>query len=182
MSENFFLWKMKMEMKNLLLVICVPSLTNGHLFAGEAIKRPGSQSPTRSKAPTPPASSSSPAHAASALAAGASPPSAAASAASVNKDIPPELIGVSVKELVKVIGESRANGNGVTPPGTPGTPRKSRSPASPQVSSRGSSPSSVRLTAQRERPSKSPVSGNKVTFSWPRFPTYKNQCNYVQNF
>merc|ERR1719430_2900005 len=47
-----------------------------------------------------------------------------------NKDIPPELQGVSVKELVKVIGASRANGNGVTPPGTPGTPRKSRS-ASP---------------------------------------------------
>ena len=44
-----------------------------------------------------------------------------------NKDIPPELQGVSVKELVKVIGASRANGNGVTPPGTPGTPRKSRS-------------------------------------------------------
>ena len=50
--------------------------------------------------------------------------------ASFNKDIPPELQGVSVKELVKVIGASRANGNGVTPPGTPGTPRKSRS-ASP---------------------------------------------------
>ena len=47
-----------------------------------------------------------------------------------NKDLPPELQGVSVKELVKVIGASRANGNGVTPPGTPGTPRKSRS-ASP---------------------------------------------------
>jgi hypothetical protein len=51
----------------------------------------------------------------------------------VNKDIPPELQGVSVKELVKVIGASRANGNGVTPPSTPGTPRKSRSisPAGP---------------------------------------------------
>lgn len=42
----------------------------------------------------------------------------------INKDIPPELQGVSVKELVKVIGESRANGNGVTPPGTPGTQRR----------------------------------------------------------
>ena len=40
--------------------------------------------------------------------------------AAFNKDIPPELQGVSVKELVKVIGASRANGNGVTPPGTPG--------------------------------------------------------------
>lgn len=96
-------------------------------FKGEAIKRPGSQSPTRSKV--------------------ASTIAGAAASAAANKDIPPELIGVSVKELVKVIGESRANGNGVTPPGTPGTPRKSRSPASPQVSSRGSSPSSVRLTA-----------------------------------
>ena len=58
-------------------------------FKGEAIKRAGSQSPTRPKV----------------------------ASASANKDIPPELIGVSVKELVKVIGESRANGNGVTPPG-----------------------------------------------------------------
>ena len=32
-----------------------------------------------------------------------------------------------LQELVKVIGASRANGNGVTPPSTPGTPRKSRS-------------------------------------------------------
>jgi len=53
-----------------------------------------------------------------------------------NKDIPPELQGVSVKELVKVIGASRANGNGVTPPGTPGTPRKSRS-ASPAPGAMG---------------------------------------------
>ena len=42
----------------------------------------------------------------------------------INKDIPPELQGVSVKELVKVIGESRANGNGVTPPGTPASQRR----------------------------------------------------------
>ena len=42
----------------------------------------------------------------------------------INKDIPPELQGVSVKELVKVIGESRANGNGITPPGTPATQRR----------------------------------------------------------
>ena len=84
-----------------------------------------------------------------------------------NKDIPPELMGVSVKELVKVIGESRANGNGVTPPGTPATPKRAASrSASPQVSSRGSSPSSVRLTtgsvlttAQRAT-SKSPLSAS----------------------
>merc|ERR1719204_2346330 len=74
------------------------------------------------------------------------------SIASYNKDIPPELQGVSVKELVKVIGASRANGNGVTPPGTPGTPRKSRSasPAAGPVQgalafsrSRSSSPISI---------------------------------------
>merc|ERR1712020_607072 len=77
------------------------------------------------------------------------PPSPATLAANmVNKDIPPELQGVSVKELVKVIGESRANGNGVTPPGTPGTARRATttsrhsSPgvASSNASSRGSSP------------------------------------------
>ena len=75
---------------------------------------------------------------------------AAATMQHVNKDIPPELQGVSVKELVKVIGESRANGNGVTPPDTPRR-QLSRS-ASPSVAtlqtagtvagSRGSSPGS----------------------------------------
>ncbi|XP_076065953.1 MYC binding protein highwire isoform X3 [Oratosquilla oratoria] len=48
------------------------------------------------------------------------------------RDVPPELQGVSVKELVKAIGESRANGNGVTPPRTP--------PATPKRLSRSSSP------------------------------------------
>lgn len=51
-------------------------------------------------------------------------------------DLPQELQGVSVRELVKAIGESRANGNGTTPPRTPPpTPRKvprSRS-SSPRV-------------------------------------------------
>ena len=86
-------------------------------FKGEAIKRAGSQSPpTQRKS--------------------GSPGAGVAAGAGVNRDIPPELIGVSVKELVKVIGESRANGNGVTPPGTPATPRRSASSrsASPQVS------------------------------------------------
>lgn len=42
--------------------------------------------------------------------------------------MPAELAGVSVKDLVKAIGESRANGNGVTPPGTrSSSPRLSRS-------------------------------------------------------
>jgi len=66
----------------------------------------------------------------------ASPADAQRKAMPFNKDIPPELQGVSVKELVKVIGASRANGNGVTPPGTPGTPRKSRS-ASPAPGAMG---------------------------------------------
>ncbi|CAN8006354.1 unnamed protein product, partial [Ixodes hexagonus] len=35
------------------------------------------------------------------------------------RSLPPELRGVSVRDLVRAIGESRANGNGVTPPGTP---------------------------------------------------------------
>lgn len=67
------------------------------LFKSEAIKRTASQSPPTSRKPL---------------------------IAAANKDIPPELMGVSVKELVKVIGESRANGNGVTPPGTPATPKR----------------------------------------------------------
>lgn len=48
----------------------------------------------------------------------------------VSKDIPPELHSVSVKELVKAIGESRANGNAATPPRTP--------PNTPPVPHRGS--------------------------------------------
>ena len=130
-------------------------------FKGEAIKRAsGSQSPS----PTTQRKSTS---SLPATTAATSASTAASAVAGVNRDIPPELIGVSVKELVKVIGESRANGNGVTPPGTPATPRRSASSrsASPQVSSsRGSSPSSVRLTsgslmttAQRAA-SKSPLS------------------------
>ena len=96
------------------------------LFKGDSIKRTASQSPPTSRKPF---------------------AAASAAVASANKDIPPELMGVSVKELVKVIGESRANGNGVTPPGTPATPKRASRSASPQVSSRGSSPSSVRLTS-----------------------------------
>nr|XP_022909947.1 E3 ubiquitin-protein ligase MYCBP2 isoform X2 [Onthophagus taurus] len=55
-----------------------------------------------------------------------------------------EFSGVSVKELVKAIGESRANGNGVTPPDTP---KRSCSPRggrfSPKPMSRSSSPIAV---------------------------------------
>ncbi|KAG1690691.1 E3 ubiquitin-protein ligase MYCBP2 [Nymphon striatum] len=42
-------------------------------------------------------------------------------------DVPAEFMGVSVKDLVKAIGESRVNGNGVTPPSTPPRTKSSRS-------------------------------------------------------
>jgi len=65
------------------------------------------------------------------------------------RDLPPELVGVSVKDLVKAIGESRANGNGVTPPGTPKRTSRSSSPkagpgggSSPRLS-RSSSPVAI---------------------------------------
>ncbi|KAG0414124.1 hypothetical protein HPB47_008717, partial [Ixodes persulcatus] len=50
------------------------------------------------------------------------------------RTLPPELRGVSVRDLVRAIGESRANGNGVTPPGTP--------PSTPPVRRRRSSATS----------------------------------------
>ncbi|XP_076287336.1 MYC binding protein highwire isoform X6 [Lasioglossum baleicum] len=54
-----------------------------------------------------------------------------------------EFVGVSVKELVKAIGESRANGNGPTPPETPRRLSRSSSPKNPQGGSpRIHSPSS----------------------------------------
>ncbi len=91
-----------------------------------------------------------------------------------NKDIPPELQGVSVKELVKVIGESRANGNGVTPPGTPGSQRRAAAAAagggssshsgSPQLS-RGSSPASVRSAAVPTALKGSPISRSPLSAS-----------------
>ena len=69
------------------------------------------------------------------------------------RDLPPELVGVSVKDLVKAIGESRANGNGVTPPGTPR--RMSRS-SSPKAGPGGSSPRLSRSS------SPVPIPGKKV--------------------
>lgn len=53
-----------------------------------------------------------------------------------------EFVGVSVKELVKAMGESRANGNGATPPETPRRTSRSSSPKNPQGSPRFHSPSS----------------------------------------
>ena len=94
---------------------------------------------------------------------------AAASMLVMNKDIPPELQGVSVKELVKVIGESRANGNGVTPPDTPRR-QLSRSvspavaaaaaqpPSSPPVQAQSSSRGSSPRLQQSVRRSQSPDS------------------------
>lgn len=46
-----------------------------------------------------------------------------------------EFIGVSVKELVKAIGESRTNGNGATTPETPKKLSRSSSPKNPQTNS-----------------------------------------------
>ena len=72
------------------------------------------------------------------------------------RDLPPELVGVSVKDLVKAIGESRANGNGVTPPGTPR--RMSRS-SSPKAGPGGSSPRLSRSSSPVPIPGKEVPSG-----------------------
>lgn len=72
---------------------------------------------------------------------------------SLSRDIPPELQGVSVKELVKAIGESRVNGNALTPPrtppNTPPVPRRTSRSASPMAA-----PGSPRLSSSR---SSSPI-------------------------
>ncbi|XP_015429888.1 PREDICTED: E3 ubiquitin-protein ligase MYCBP2-like [Dufourea novaeangliae] len=66
-----------------------------------------------------------------------------------------EFVGVSVKELVKAIGESRANGNGPTPPETPRRLSRSSSPKNPQ----GGSP---RFHSPSSSPVQIPVSGGMV--------------------
>lgn len=60
-------------------------------------------------------------------------------------------MGVSVKELVKAIGESRANGNGVTPPDTP---RRASRSSSPHLLSH---PSGSHTTVTSDSASSSPV-------------------------
>ncbi|XP_034938609.1 E3 ubiquitin-protein ligase MYCBP2-like isoform X2 [Chelonus insularis] len=75
-----------------------------------------------------------------------------------------EFVGVSVKELVKAIGESRANGNGVTPPETPRRLSRSSSPKNPQggsprFHSRSSSP--VPIPAG---PSRQPIGSGNCLF------------------
>uniref|UniRef100_T1JCF5 RCR-type E3 ubiquitin transferase n=1 Tax=Strigamia maritima TaxID=126957 RepID=T1JCF5_STRMM len=83
---------------------------------------------------------------------------------STPRDIPPELLGVSVKDLVKAIGESRANGNGVTPPRTPpGTP--------PRKTSRNSSPRPSLVPGSRESSARAAVSP-LVSENWTGNPAY----------
>ncbi|GAB6023050.1 hypothetical protein CHUAL_007142 [Chamberlinius hualienensis] len=67
--------------------------------------------------------------------------------------VPPELIGVSVKELVKVLGESRVNGNEATPPHTP--------PGTPPRRSRSSSPKHVGGTTESNAVQIQPVESVK---------------------
>lgn len=84
-------------------------------------------------------------------------------------DLPPELMTVSVKDLVKAIGESRANGNGVTPPNTPPRPRASQStspkPVMHHVTYRGrsgSSPISIPSTRGRLSAAVSAYEGHRL--------------------
>ncbi|CAB0038014.1 unnamed protein product [Trichogramma brassicae] len=60
-----------------------------------------------------------------------------------------EFVGVSVKELVKAMGESRQNGNGATPPDTPRRTSRCSSPKNPPISSRSSSPITVPVSADK---------------------------------
>lgn len=59
------------------------------------------------------------------------------------RDVPSELSGVSVRDLVKALGESRANGNGITPPDTPKRSASPRSGLSPKPLTRSSSPVAI---------------------------------------
>ncbi|XP_074650729.1 E3 ubiquitin-protein ligase MYCBP2-like [Tubulanus polymorphus] len=79
-----------------------------------------------------------------------SPERKAATQQQVKPRHPSELRGLSVRDLIKVIGESRANGNGVTPPRTPpGTPKK--------TSSRSSSPMPAAGSTRKESKVSSPL-------------------------
>ncbi|CAG0881435.1 unnamed protein product [Darwinula stevensoni] len=79
---------------------------------------------------------------------------------------------VSIKELVKLVGESRANGNGptppVTPPGTPAhnrTPKKGSRSSSPKVSVRKSSPVPIPGVKGDSDPKGSPESHSSKSHS-----------------
>ncbi|XP_032681445.1 E3 ubiquitin-protein ligase MYCBP2 isoform X14 [Odontomachus brunneus] len=74
-----------------------------------------------------------------------------------------EFVGVSVKELVKAMGESRANGNGATPPETPRRMSRSSSPKNPQGGSpRFRSPSSSPVPIPAVRTDADTLSGGMV--------------------
>ncbi|BET00252.1 RING [Nesidiocoris tenuis] len=100
------------------------------------------------------------------------------SATSSLKDLPPELLGVSVKELVKAIGESRANGNGATPPGTPRKASRSSSPLPvSRTQSSSSSPLPIPAPPDRHRsqgakssagPQQDSVSSSPLAYGSPR--------------
>ncbi|KAF5304151.1 hypothetical protein FQA39_LY01936 [Lamprigera yunnana] len=60
-----------------------------------------------------------------------------------SKELSSELSGVSVKDLVKAIGESRANGNGITPPETPKRNISPKGHISPKIPTRSSSPVAI---------------------------------------
>lgn len=84
---------------------------------------------------------------------GAFLPANSAPQCSMSRDVPPELQGVSVKDLVKAIGESRANGNGATPPRTPpATPKRLSRSSSPRAGGVGASGSSTMISASGTSP------------------------------
>ncbi|XP_041356631.1 E3 ubiquitin-protein ligase MYCBP2-like isoform X3 [Gigantopelta aegis] len=86
-----------------------------------------------------------------------------------DKDIPPELLGVSVRELVNALGESRANGNGPTPnPSPPGSPRQNSRSNSPKASSdSGSRSGSPAARGDRDSPHHRGPLSHEETFKTP---------------
>ncbi|XP_058807986.1 E3 ubiquitin-protein ligase MYCBP2-like [Phymastichus coffea] len=78
-----------------------------------------------------------------------------------------EFVGVSVKELVKAMGESRVNGNGSTPPETPRKMSRSSSPKNPQAGS-------PRLTSRSSSPVPIPAGSSRLPFGSGLFPIAAN--------
>ncbi|GFN82137.1 myc binding protein 2 [Plakobranchus ocellatus] len=98
-----------------------------------------------------------------------------------NKDIPPELQGVPVNELVKALGESRANGNGPTPqPSPPSTPKKGSREASPKSKAESlGSPRNVRDSSVTKEdlyktPPSSPVVQKKQRAPLQKVDSFEN--------
>ncbi|XP_023247966.1 E3 ubiquitin-protein ligase highwire [Copidosoma floridanum] len=75
-----------------------------------------------------------------------------------------EFVGVSVKELVKAMGESRANGNGSTPPETPKRLSRSSSPKNPQAGS-------PRFASRSSSPVPIPAGSSRLPFGSGLFPS-----------